>query len=87
MKIRPLLGKIYFGRIIFRDDHKGYKWYTIRVEAKRQIQPQTIKMKTKIRKGIFIEINLGNPTNDSVILRIDFFYLIIQFNILKIIFI
>ena len=42
MKIRPLLGKIYFGRIIFRDDHKGYKWYTIRVEAKTQIQPQTI---------------------------------------------
>ena len=72
MKIRPLLGKIYFGRIIFRDDHKGYKWYTIRVEAKTQIQPQTIEMKTKIRKGIFIEINLENPTNDSVIFRIDF---------------
>ena len=44
-------------------------------------------MKTKIRKGIFIEINLGNPTYDSGILRIDFFYLIIPFNILKIIFI
>ena len=72
MKIRPLLGKIYFGRIIFRDDHKGYKWYTIRVEAKTQIQPQTIEMKTKIRKGIFIEINLENPTNESVIFRIDF---------------
>jgi len=87
MKIRPFLGKIYFGRIIFRDNHKGYKWYTIWVEAKTQIQSQAIKMKTKIRKGIFIEINLGNPTYDSVILRIDFFYLIIPFNILKIIFI
>ena len=72
MKIRPLLGKIYFGRIIFRDDQKGYKWYTIRIEAKTQIQPQTIEMRTKIRKGIFIEINLENPTNDSVIFRIDF---------------
>ena len=72
MKIRPLLGKIYFGRIIFRDDHKGYKWYTVRVEAKTQIQPQTIEMKTKIRKGIFIEINLENPTSESVVFRIDF---------------
>ena len=72
MKIRPLLGKIYFGRIIFRDDHKGYKWYTVRVEAKTQIQPQTIEMRTKIRKGIFIEINLENPTNENVIFRIDF---------------
>ena len=72
IKIRPLLGKIYFGRIIFRDDHKGYKWYTIRVEAKTQIQPQTIEMKTKIRKGIFIEINLENPTNESAVFRIDF---------------
>jgi disulfide oxidoreductase YuzD len=72
MKIRPLLGKIYFGRIIFRDDNKGYKWYTVRVEAKTQIQPQTIEMRTKIRKGIYIEINLENPTNDSVIFRIDF---------------
>ena len=72
MKIRPLLGKIYFGRIIFRDDHKGYKWYTIRVEAKTQIQPQTIEMRTKIRKGIFIEINLENPTSENVIFRIDF---------------
>jgi len=72
MKIRPLLGKIYFGRIIFRDDNKGYKWYTVRVEAKTQIQPQTIEMRTKIRKGIYIEINLENPTNESVIFRIDF---------------
>ena len=72
MKIRPLLGKIYFGRIIFRDDHKGYKWYTVRVEAKSQIQAKTIEMKTVIRKGVFIEINLENPTNEPAIFRIDF---------------
>ena len=72
MKIRPLLGKIYFGRIIFRDDKKGYKWYTIRVEAKSQIQPQTIEMRTKIRKGIYIDINLENPTEEPAIFRIDF---------------
>ena len=42
------------------------------MEAKTQIQPQTIEMKTKIRKGIFIEINLENPTSESVIFRIDF---------------
>ena len=72
MKIRPLLGKIYFGRIIFRDDHKGYKWYTVRVEAKSQIQAKTIEMKTVIRKGVFIEINLENPTSEPAIFRIDF---------------
>ena len=72
MKIRPLLGKIYFGRIIFRDDHKGYKWYTVRIEAKSQIQAKTIEMKTLIRKGVFIEINLENPTNEPAIFRIDF---------------
>jgi hypothetical protein len=72
MKIRPLLGKIYFGRIIFRDDHKGYKWYTVRVEAKSQIQAKTIEMRTLIRQGVFIEINLENPTNEQAIFRIDF---------------
>ena len=72
MKIRPLLGKIYFGRIIFKDDHKGYKWYTIRVEAKCQIQASTIEMKTMIRRGTYIEINLENPTNEPVVFRIDF---------------
>ena len=40
IKITPILGKIYFGRIIFRDDKDSYKWYTIRVEAKSQIQPK-----------------------------------------------
>ena len=72
MKIRPLLGKIYFGRIIFRDDKKNYKWYTVRIEAKSQIQPQTIEMKTKIRKGIYIDINLENPSNEPAVFRVDF---------------
>jgi len=72
IKVHPLLGKIYFGRIIFRDDHKGYKWYTVRIEAKSQIQAQTIEMKTLIRKGIYIEINLENPSNDPQVFVVDF---------------
>ena len=72
MKIRPLLGKIYFGRIIFKDDNKGYIWYTIRIEAKTQIQAKTIEMKTVIRKGVFVDINLQNPTNEDAIFKIDF---------------
>ena len=72
MKIRPLLGKIYFGRIIFKDDNKGYIWYTIRIEAKSQIQPKTIEMSTVIRKGVFIDINLQNPTNEDAVFKIDF---------------
>jgi len=72
MKIRPLLGKIYFGRIIFRDDQNSYKWYTVRIEAKSQIQAKSIEMKTVIRKGVFIELNLENPTKEDTIFRIDF---------------
>ena len=67
-----LLGKIYFGRIIFRDDHKGYKWYTVRIEAKSKIQAQTIEMRTLIRKGVFIELNLENPTNTPQVFLVDF---------------
>ena len=72
MKIRPLLGKIYFGRIIFKDENKGYIWYTIRIEAKSQIQAKTVEMKTVIRKGVFVDINLENPTNEDAVFRIDF---------------
>ena len=72
MKIRPLLGKIYFGRIIFKDDNNGYMWYTIRIEAKTQIQAKTVEMKTVIRKGVFVEINLENPTEEDAVFQIDF---------------
>ena len=72
IKIRPLLGKIYFGRIIFRDDHNSYKWYTVRIEAKSQLQPKMIEMKTVIRKGVFIELNLENPSKENTIFRVDF---------------
>ena len=72
MKIRPLLGKIYFGRIIFKDENKGYVWYTIRIEARSQLQAKTIEMKTFIRKGVFVDINLENPTNEDAVFRIDF---------------
>ena len=72
MKIRPLLGKIYFGRIIFKDDNKGYIWYTIRIEARSQINAKTVEMKTVIRKGVFVDINLENPTKEDAIFRIDF---------------
>ena len=72
IKVRPLLGKIYFGRIIFKDDQNSYKWFTIRIEAKSQIQPKLIEMRTTIRKGVFIELNLENPTNENTLFRIDF---------------
>ena len=72
IKVRPILGKIYFGRIIFRDNKTSYKWYTIRIEAKSQIQPKMVQMKTHIRKGVFIELNLENPSNEDSIFKIDF---------------
>ena len=72
INIKPILGKIYFGRIIFRDNKNSYKWYTVRVEAKSKIQPKMIQMKTNIRKGVFIELNLENPTEEDAIFKIDF---------------
>ena len=72
IKVRPILGKIYFGRIIFREDKDNYKWYTIRIEAKSKIQPKMIQMSTYIRKGVFIELNLENPTNEDTSFKIDY---------------
>ena len=37
-----------------------------------KIQAQTIEMRTEIRKGIYIDINLENPSNDSQVFMVDF---------------
>ena len=72
IKVRPILGKIYFGRIIFRENHNSYRWYTIRIEAKSQLQPKMIQMSTYIRKGVFIELNLENPSEEDTTFKIEF---------------
>ena len=72
IKVRPILGKIYFGRIIFREDKNNYKWFTIRIEAMSKIQPKMLQMQTFIRKGVFIELNLENPTNEDTVFKIDY---------------
>ena len=70
--VKPLLGKIYFGKITFVDDRKNYIWYTIKVEAKSIFQLHNIEMRTCIRKAIYIEISLENPMNDVIIFHIDY---------------
>jgi len=70
--VKPLLGKIYFGKITFIDDKKNYIWYTIKVEARSIFQQHNIEMRTCIRKAIYIEISLENPMNDLIIFHIDY---------------
>ena len=72
IKVRPILGKIYFGRIIFREDKNNYKWFTVRIEAVSKIQPKMLQMQTYIRKGVFIELNLENPTSVDTVFKIDY---------------
>ena len=44
----------------------------MRIEAKSKIQAQTIEMRTLIRKGVYIELNLENPTNTPQVFLVDF---------------
>lgn len=70
MTIKPILGKTYFGKITFTDDRKNYKWWTIKVEAKPTYQQQSITMKTHIRKVLYIDIGMENPTNEFIIFHV-----------------
>lgn len=70
--VKPLLGKIYFGKITFIDDKKNYIWYTIKVEARSIFQQHSIEMRTCIRKAIYIEISLENPMNELILFHIDY---------------
>lgn len=71
--VKPLLGKIYFGKITFMDEKSGnYIWYTIKIEAKSQYQAQTIEMRSTIRKTVYIDICLDNPLEEYVVFNVDF---------------
>lgn len=65
--IQPFLGKTYFGKITFIDEKGSFKWWTIKVDAKPIVQKKTLEMKTTIRKAIYIQISLENPTNNFTI--------------------
>lgn len=71
--VKPLLGKIYFGKLTFYPDIlKTYKWYTIKIESKSQIEPEIIKLKTPIRKSVYVEIILENPTSEFITYDIEY---------------
>ena len=72
--VKPILGKVYFGKITFLDQKKNTIWYTIKIEARSQFinLNSPIEMKTYIRKAIFIEILLENPTNEAIIFNIEY---------------
>ena len=72
ISVKPLLGKVYFGKITFYDERKNHIWYTIKIEAKSKFEKQIIEMKTSIRKAIYVEVLLENPSSDSVIFYIDY---------------
>ena len=71
---KPLLGKIYFGKITFYDERKNIIWYTIKIDAKSSFinLNSPIEMRTSIRKAIYIEILLENPSNESIVFNIDY---------------
>jgi len=70
--VKPLLGKVYFGKITFYDEKKNYIWYTIKIEAKSKFEKQIIELKTSIRKAIYVEVLVDNPSNDSVNFHIEY---------------
>eukprot|EP00340_Litonotus_pictus_P011808 CAMPEP_0170538532 /NCGR_PEP_ID=MMETSP0209-20121228/103367_1 /TAXON_ID=665100 ORGANISM="Litonotus pictus, Strain P1" /NCGR_SAMPLE_ID=MMETSP0209 /ASSEMBLY_ACC=CAM_ASM_000301 /LENGTH=996 /DNA_ID=CAMNT_0010840245 /DNA_START=2240 /DNA_END=5228 /DNA_ORIENTATION=- len=71
--VKPLLGKVYFGKLTFYPENfKSYKWYTIKIESKSNIEPEIVKMKTQIRKTVMVEIILENPTSDFLGYDIEF---------------
>jgi hypothetical protein len=73
MTIRPLLGKVYFGKITFVEEKGGnYIWYTIKIEAKSIFHTQSIEMRSNIRKTVFIEVGIENPLNELVVFNVDF---------------
>ena len=69
---KPLLGQTYFGQITFKDQYGGNKWWTVKVDAKRVINSQVIEMKTEIRKIIYFDFTLENPTNENIYFRCDY---------------
>jgi hypothetical protein len=72
--VRPILGKVYFGKITFIDQKKNTIWYTIKIEAKSQFNniDSPIEMRTCIRKAIFLKFLLDNPTKETVFFKIDY---------------
>jgi len=70
--VKPLLGQTYFGQITFKDQLGGNKWWTLKINAKRVVQTQVIEMKTDIRKVIYFDFTLENPTNENIYFRIDY---------------
>jgi len=71
--IKPLLGKLYFGKLMFKEEQGNmYKWYTIKIEAKSVYNVQSVEMKTTIRKAIYVDFTLENPTTNFVRFDVDY---------------
>jgi len=71
--VRPLVGKIYFGKLIFKEEYGNmYKWYTVKIESKSLYSVQAVEMKSRIRKAIYVDLTLNNPTNEVVRFSVDY---------------
>jgi len=69
---KPLLGQTYYGQITFKDQYGGSKWWTVKVIANRVVSTKVISMETDIRKIIYFDFALENPTNETVYFKIDY---------------
>lgn len=73
IKCRPLLGKTYFGKIIFHNEsNKTYLWYTINLKAVSQYNLKKLELKCQIRKTIFTEFEVENPLNIPVTFAVEY---------------
>jgi hypothetical protein len=71
--VRPLLGKIYFGKLTFKPEKMNtYKWYTIKIQSKSILENDVIQMKTQIRKTIYVDILLENPLNERILYDVEY---------------
>lgn len=68
--LKPVLGKRYFGKLVFIQDTKNYVWYTLEIDAERNFKASTencLKMSCQIRNSIYRDFTLVNKTNKSVV--------------------
>ena len=72
IEVMPTLGKNYFGKISFIDNTGNYKWYTISIEAKSTFSKKKLEMKTQVRKAIYIDITIENPSREVMIFDVDY---------------
>lgn len=74
--IKPIIGKIYFGKISFINVKDGnFKWYTIKINAKSKPLENIITMKCEIRTSTFCEFDINaisKSIKEEIIFNVEY---------------